>query len=166
MPQLGEIEMRKWGQAYIWAECKICGVARWTRRVKGVGYSNCRPCTARADKNFKRGADSVRWKGGKYKDRDGYIRVYNKGMDVYTSMENSNGYIPEHRIVIAEHLGRCLEKWEFVHHKNGIKDDNTIDNLALTTSGTHDVGYRAGYRDGYKKGFKDMRDSVTYMNGL
>jgi len=67
------------------------------------------------------------WKGGRMKQKDGYILVKLRKHP----RSGKNGYVPEHQLVLENKLGRYLKTNEEVHHKNGIRDDNSIDNLEL-----------------------------------
>lgn len=59
-------------------------------------------------------------RGGGWTNEDGYRRIKRDGRDV-----------AEHRVVMERMLGRSLEKFETVHHKNGIRADNRPENLEL-----------------------------------
>jgi len=113
----------------VWHACEGCGKERWVgvRRGKPI-HVLCNACTGKVH-----GAKHPNWKGGIRKHSRGYTLVYLEKDSPYFPMA-INKYIPEHRLVMAKHLGRCLHSWEIVHHKNHIKDDNRIENLELLPS--------------------------------
>lgn len=125
MPKIGDIIKAKEkdykdSHKYIWTACPDCKKERWVQLFKNKPkYYRCIRCANTKEK-------SSRWKGGKTKDK-GYIRI-NQGNDQY---------FKEHRLIMAKFLGRSLIKSEIVHHINGIRDDNKIENLKLMTISEH-----------------------------
>ena len=92
---------------------------------------------------FKKGMfkeKSSHWKGGKAKDKNGYIYIY----EPQHPFKNSTGYVFEHRLVMEKHIGRYLLLKEVVHHLNGVKDDNRIENLKLFAN---DIKHRKFHRN-------------------
>lgn len=101
----------------------------------------------------KRGPQNRAWKGGRYMSR-GYVMVALSTLPpdeqaLFEPMANrsSNRAIPEHRLVMARQLGRPLTPSEAVHHKNGIKDDNRLENLEITGHDDHKKEHQAVLRE-------------------
>lgn len=56
----------------------------------------------------------------------------------------------EHRVVVEQSIGRRLEPWEVVHHKDGNPSNNAIDNLEVVEFGAHTAEHHAGSRKSYE----------------
>jgi len=143
---------------HIWHACEVCGKERWVVVKKGVPVS-CR-CSSCGEKSKRlKGLRPPNWKGGRMQDRYGYVWIRLSINNFFAPMINKHGYVSEHRLIMAKHLNRCLNSWELVHHKNGIKSDNRIENLELTLAGQHMREHGKGYQEGYKKGLADGKDN-------
>ena len=132
MPQIGEVKKaREIGYkskrcSYIWSACVDCGKERWIQLYPGRQL-RCLSCAA-----IKR-----QLKDGRI-NKDGYHLIKLYPNDFFYPMAQCDGYVFEHRLVMAKHLGRCLHKWELVHHKRGIaKSDNRIEGLQLVSEDKH-----------------------------
>lgn len=80
----------------------------------------------------RRGAASNQWKGGRIHTAGGYVRVLMAPDHPFaTAMRDRTGYVLEHRLVMAEALGRPLLPHETVHHIDGQHDHNDLHNLQL-----------------------------------
>ena len=85
------------------------------------------------------------WKGGRIKISQDYILIWIDHNHKYWCMSQKGGYVLEHRLVMAEKLGRSLKQNETVYHINGIKNDNRPENFELR-KGKHGRGifYQCG----------------------
>ena len=143
MPELGEVKKarelgyRGW-ERVMWCACGKCGVERWVVLNKGEPKTKmCRKCCGGSVLGRAIGEKHGMWKGGTWINQ-GYtmIRVYPDD-PFYPMGTKPRHYVLEHRLVMAKHLGRCLELGEVVHHKNHIKADNRIENLELISRHGH-----------------------------
>lgn len=88
-----------------------------------------------------RGENSPYWNGGGT-NPNGYARVIIHPDEPFFEMgeirkNKSSRLIALHRLVMAQHLGRCLSSEEIVHHKDENKKNNNIENLELTNQSNH-----------------------------
>lgn len=114
----------------------ICKICRKKFLVKRFDFDRRKTCSMECRSKYmslnNHGDKNPLWKGGhiyigKYK----YIKSYNH------PRKNSGGYVAEHRLVVEKKIGRYLTEDEEVHHINGIKDDNRLENLAIVKRNNH-----------------------------
>jgi len=133
-----DIGKTKWAadMRYVAIPCSKCGGDRWVELRKlltgGLSSTLCRHCWTRG--SLTRGRDNPNWRGGRH-IQGGYAYCYITADNFFYPMASKStcptgGYISEHRYIMAKHLGRRLLSWEIVHHKNGVRDDNRLENLA------------------------------------
>lgn len=102
-----------------------------SRVLRAAGYT--------VEHRRPKGAAHGSWRGGRTISGEGYVLVHVPPEHPYASMRNRQGYVPEHRLVMAQALGRPLASQETVHHLNGDRKDNRLQNLQLR-QGKHGNG--------------------------
>ena len=157
MPKIGDtIGGKKLGykstNRFIWSACTDCGREKWVQLYKGKPKNlKCHSCVA---KYIQQGKNNNHWKGGRRKDGYGYILIWIDSVSPFFAMKCHENYVLEHRLIMAQHLRRCLESWEIIHHK-GIKytmdsienrQDNRIENLELCNSNGEHLGLHKEWR--------------------
>jgi Mor family transcriptional regulator len=86
------------------------------------------------------GENHASWKTGRVTMSSGYVYMrLSPQHPWFKAMAQTGGYVAEHRMVMAEALGRPLDEHESVHHKNGDRTDNRLENLQLR-QGKHGTG--------------------------
>lgn len=122
----------KRGRLHYWTCRCDCGIekpiAEWSLR-KGITKS-C-GCLQR-EAASRLGADHPLYGDGKSHDANGYVTLTSKAWGSASGRR-------EHCVVMERHLGRTLRPDEIVHHVNGDKADNRIENLAVMTRAEHGV---------------------------
>lgn len=86
----------------------------------------------------RRGPNNPNWKGRKYTSK-GYVLLSGHYDHPHA---NAKGEVREHVYIMSQSLGRPLYEHEEVHHKNGVKDDNRLENLELWSVGHQPKGQR------------------------
>lgn len=100
------------------------------------------------------GENSPNWKGGVLKDHYGYIWIYQPNHPFC----EKKGYIRRSHLVIEKNLGRFITRTEQVHHINGVKDDDRLQNLKLFASNSEHLKFH------YQQRKKNKFDKFLYAN--
>ena len=87
-----------------------------------------------------------RYKGGVIKTSQGYIHILSHN---HPRVKNKKyKYVPQQILIVEKYLNRYLSLEESVHHINGIKDDNRIENLYLFPNEAEHQRYHQNFRLG------------------
>lgn len=129
----GEPELQRIMGATI---CRLEGCERTLGAFRGRGYCSMHYQRLRAHGDPGE-PEPRRAVGGGYLTTDGY-RIVRAGGHPNGDVQ---GAILEHRLVMSRALGRALLPTETVHHRNGVRHDNRLENLELR-AGQHGMGQR------------------------
>jgi hypothetical protein len=140
------------GQRYVKAKCK-CGTVK-NVNLKSIRYGKSKSCGCYRNTLYKKtkfGKGNPKWKGGKTINSQGYIEIRVEG-----------SYVKEHRYVYEQNYGIKLLPHQNIHHINGDRLDNRIENLELW-----DTSQPAGQRVEdkilfYKELYEKYKDYPNY----
>ena len=154
----------------IWFNCDYCDKEvkrRYSRFNRKRKYKN-HFCSKKCEHNFRTKENHPNWQGGEYINSYGYKMIHKDFVDVkYHSMCASDGYIAEHRLVLAQKINRPLTTKELAHHIDGNKLKNNINNLKIVTKGEHSkIHYSIKHEDKQKGQAKLNKEKVIKIKKL
>ena len=163
-------------------ECEVCGVEIWAvrsdvrfcyrcmslRRSRNHEARGKRPCPGceqpmsrhnatrcrgcegklRSIKHLREG--NPNWRGGKTRAR-GYVYI--------RKLEDGRRYVGEHILVWEQAHGRIPKGW-LVHHLNGIRDDNRLENLVAMSRSQH----HKNHHEPWERRIRALEEQA-YLNG-
>jgi len=131
--------------------CPRCGKPMF----KNSKHKMCRVCY----KLFAVKENSPAWKGGR-RYSNGYIEVLCHSHH----RAHKSGYVFEHIKVWEEHFGKHLPDAWIIHHLNGLKDDNRIENLLAMPRSVHcPSSIPSVILDAYKKRIRNLETQVKAL---
>lgn len=108
--------------------CAVCGEQYLYRKNKAHA-DKTKYCDRTCRGKAHQGEGNPYWKGGKFLHPEGYVWVSVYDQDAVSGRRSRRRF--EHVLVMEKHLGRPMLPNETIHHKNGDKQDNRIQNLEL-----------------------------------
>lgn len=148
MNKWSDIEVQKLKKLYPFVNNSVIAkilnrsVTSITKKALASGFKKDKEVQSAVKSIDREGDKSTSWNGGRKKTVKGYIAVLDKA----NPDSDINGYVLEHRKIMSEHLGRRLNNQEAVHHINGNKEDNRIDNLEVVSWRDHTILHHTGLK--------------------
>jgi len=116
------------------------------QRIASMGRAGWTDKSKESYRQKMSGPNNPAWKGGVtyFKTKGNYKGVkYVRCPEEFLGMARKDNYVMEHRLIVAQHLGRCLKRSEVVHHIDHDPTNNDPANLMLFSSNTAHKRYEA-----------------------
>src|SRR3989304_5310859 len=137
---------------------KVCIICKQEFSRKGSLFRGKRSkglyCSMKCLGIARSGENNHKYKNGKFIDRFGYVHV----------LIAKGKYEKEHRVVMSKQIGRMLYSHEEVHHRNGDRQDNRLENLELWTT-SHPSSQRVEDKIKWAKEILLEYDNIGGING-
>lgn len=113
------------------------------KKARKMGMKESKEAETKNRSASRLGHKCPTWKGGVQKTKQGYVRRLVKGHH----RADSSGYVLEHILVWEQATGIRVPEGCCIHHLNGNKSDNRIENLCMMTHGAHTAMHHMGTRE-------------------